>query len=215
VHPDGGAASGPGRLSYPAVLLTTGCVYAVVHHLGLLPGGLGAAPRGTRWTDWLDLLTPYVVLTPAAMTLVAAPAPRSAWLLLGLGGVAYASGHGIHLAANSVGNVEPGVTAHLWDEVVGHHVWFAGVALVGAALALTMRGRARPGHPAGYLVALAVGLTWASNAVGGGTVPFSLAVSLVAAGFGWTQRRGLGVVLLVGFVPAAVLLVVQLVTDLS
>jgi hypothetical protein len=209
------APAAPGRLSYSSVLLATGCVYAVVHHLGLLPGGLGDAPRGTRWADWLDLLTPYVVLAPAALTLVAASAPRDLWLLLGLGGVAYASGHGIHLAANSVGNVEPGVTAHLWDEVVGHHVWFAGVALVGAALALTMPGRARPGHAVGYVVALIVGLTWASNAVGGGTVPFSLAVALVAVGFGWTHRRGLGVVLLAGFAPAAVLLAARLVADLS
>ena len=31
-----------------------------------------------------------------------------------------------------------------------------------------MAGRPRP-HPVGYLLAAAVGLTWATNAVGGGT----------------------------------------------
>lgn len=40
----------------------------------------------------------------------------------------YASGHGIHLAANSIGNVSPGPTARLWDEVVGHCVWYATMA---------------------------------------------------------------------------------------
>jgi hypothetical protein len=118
----------------------------------------------------------------------------------------YASGHGVHLAANSVGNVEPGPTAHLWDEVVGHHVWYAGVAGVLAALAMSMVGRRRP-PIVGYLLAIGVGLTWASNAVGGGTEWFSLAVSLVAAWWGWTQRRQLGGVLLLGFVPAVAFLI--------
>lgn len=36
-------------------LAVTAVAYAVLHHLGLLPDGLGAAPEGTRWTDWLDL----------------------------------------------------------------------------------------------------------------------------------------------------------------
>jgi len=44
------------------------------------------------------------------------------------------SGHGIHLSSNSVGNVEPGPPEHFWDEVVGHLLWYAGVALVVAAL---------------------------------------------------------------------------------
>jgi hypothetical protein len=139
----------------------------------------------------------------------AAASPR-AWTVFGAGVVAYASGHGIHLAANSIGNSRPGRTAHLWDEVVGHQVWFLGVALVLAALASTMIGRPQP-SPVSYLLALAVGLTWASNAVGGGTEVFSLVVALVACGFGWTHRRGLGVTLLVGFLPAALVLVVELV----
>ena len=79
-------------------------------------------------------------------------------------------------------------TAHLWDEVVGHHIWFA---------------------------ALAAGGTWASNAVGGGTVVFSLLVAMAACAFGWTQRRQLGVVLLVGYLPAVLVLGVRLAIDAS
>ena len=195
---------------YSRALALTALAYAVTHHLGLLPGGLGGGPEGTRWADWLDLVVPWLVLVPAAATVHAADASRRTWVLLGAGAVAYASGHGIHLAANSVGNADPGRTAHLWDEVVGHYVWFAGVALVVAALVSTMRGRPRP--PAlGYVLAVACGLTWASNAVGGGTVWFSLLVAIVAAGAGWRARRELGVVLLVGFVPAVVVLAGELV----
>jgi hypothetical protein len=131
------------------------------------------------------------------------------WGVFGVGVVAYTSGHGIHLAANSIGNHDPGPTAHLWDEVVGHLVWFVGAALVLAGLALTMIGRPRP-SAVGYVLAVGAGLTWASNAVGGGTLLFSLAVAIAAAGFGWTRRRELGVVLLVGYFPAVLVLGTEL-----
>lgn len=194
---------------YSGALAATALAYAVLHHLGLLPSGLGSAPDGTRWADWLDLAVPWLVLAPAAVTLWAARASVRRWVIFGAGVVAYTSGHGIHLAANSIGNENPGRTAHLWDEVVGHYVWFVGVAFVLAALALTMVGRPRP-HPVGYVLAAGAGLTWASNAVGGGTLLFSLAVAIAATVFGWVRRRELGVVLLVGYLPAAVVLGVEL-----
>lgn len=197
---------------YARWLATTALAYAVLHHLGLLPDGLGAGPDGTQWADWLDLLVPWLVLAPAALTMWAAPASVRGWVLFGAGVVAYVSGHGIHLAANSVGNQDPGETAHLWDEVVGHYLWFAGVALVVAALAGTMAGRPLP-HWIGYLLAVAVGLTWASNAVGGGTEVASLVLAVAAAAYGWVRRRELGVVLLVGFAPAVVVLVGALARD--
>jgi hypothetical protein len=194
---------------YARALAATALAYAVLHHVGLLPDGLGTAPDHTQWADWLDLAVPWLVLTPAALTLWAARATIRVWALFGAGVVAYASGHGIHLAANSIGNEHPDPTAHLWDEVVGHYVWFIGVVLILAALTLTMSGRPRP-HPVGYVLAVAVGVTWASNAVGGGTVVFSLVVALVAAAYGWHRRRELGVVLLVACLPAVVVLGVEL-----
>jgi hypothetical protein len=69
------------------------------------------------------------VLVPAALTIRAAEASPRTWALLGAGVIAYASGHGIHLAANSIGNADGGATAHLRDEVAGHAIWYAGVAL--------------------------------------------------------------------------------------
>ena len=195
--------------TYSRWLAATALAYAVLHHLGLLPSGLGSAPEGTQWADWLDLLVPWLVLTPAALTLRAAHPPTRTWVVFGAGVVAYASGHGVHLSANSIGNEDPGRTAHLWDEVVGHHLWYVGVALVVAALADTMTGRPRPG-PVGNVLAVAVGLTWASNAVGGGTEVMSLVLAAVAAAYGWTRRRELGVVLLVAGLPAVAVLAVEL-----
>lgn len=194
--------------TYPRWLALTALAYAVVHHLGLLPDGLGSAVDDTQVADWLDLAVPWLVLVPAALTLRSAPAGERTWWVFGVGAIAYASGHGIHLAANSIANVEPGETAHLWDEVVGHAIWYAGVALVIGALAATMHDRPRPG-PVGYVLAVAVGLTWASNAVGGGTEVLGIVVAGALCGVGWRRRRELAVVLLVGFLPAVAVLAAQ------
>jgi hypothetical protein len=155
---------------------------------------------------------PWLVLGAAAWTLVAAEAERTTWIWFGTGSVAYASGHGIHLAANSVGNAVPGETAHLWDEAVGHAIWYAGVALLVIALARTMVDRPRP-PLVGYVLAAAVGATWASNAVGTDTLVVQLAALVVAAGFaayGWRRREGLSITLFVGFAPAVLGLVMRM-----
>jgi hypothetical protein len=93
--------------SYARWLAVTALACAVLHHLGSLPDGLGDGPDGTRWADWLDLAVPWLVLTPAALTLWADRSPPRTWIVFGAGVVAYTSGHGIHLAANSVGNATP------------------------------------------------------------------------------------------------------------
>jgi len=195
---------------YPRALGWSGVAYVLCHHLGLLPSGLGPGPSDTRWADWLDLAVPWLVLAPAAVALRAAGVTSRVWVVFGAGVTAYASAHGIHLAANSIGNAAPGPTAHLWDEQVGHYVWFAGVALVLAALAVSMVDRPRPGRW-GYALAVAAGLTWATNAIGGGTVLFSLGVALAAVVFGWTHRRDLPGILCVGYLPAVLVLVGALV----
>jgi hypothetical protein len=90
---------------------------------------------------------------------------------------------------------------------VGRLIWYAGVALVVAALAQTMPGRPRP-EPIGLVLAALAGLTWSSNAIGGGTVVASLVLAAAAGAYGWRRRRGLAVTLLTaGTVSTAVLLV--------
>lgn len=206
---DQARAPAPDR-RYLTRLAGAAVAYALGHHLGLLPEGLGPAPRDTRWADWLDLLLPYLVLGPAGAALAAAGASRGLWTVFAVGAAMYASGHGIHLAANSVANAAPGRTAHLWDEVVGHGIWYLGVCVVIASLAATMVGRARPRNLVAHLLAVAVGVTWATNAVGAGTVVAGLVVAVPFTWFGWRHRDGLPVVLAVAFAPAVALLVAAL-----
>ncbi|HEX8498867.1 MAG TPA: hypothetical protein VF661_16830 [Actinomycetales bacterium] len=194
------------RPTYGTWLALSACAYAVLHHIGSLPGGLGEAPGPTRWVDWLDLAVPYLVLAPVVGTLVAARATVRAALVAAVGAVAYTSGHGIHLAANSIANAAPSPTAHLWDEPVGHAIWYAGAAAMGAALTTTMTGRARPRSPLAHVVAVAVGLTWFTNALGSGLALPALVLATIAVVHGWRHREGLALVLLVGFAPAVPLL---------
>ncbi|MET1058653.1 MAG: hypothetical protein ABWX84_03595, partial [Nocardioides sp.] len=70
---------------YSRWLASTALAYVVLHHLGLLPSGLGEGPEGTRWADWVDLVVPWLVLVPAALTLRAAPAPPRCWVVFGAG----------------------------------------------------------------------------------------------------------------------------------
>ena len=188
---------GPVRDRRDAPLVVTAVAYSLVHHLGSLPDGLGDAGRGTQVADWLDLLVPFVVLLPALGTLLAAGVSRATYLWFAVGSWLYATGHGVHLSANSIGNVDPSPTAHLWDEQVGHWVWYVGVAVIAAALASTLVERPAPRHPLAWLLAVAVGTTWGTNATGGEFTWAGAALALVACAWGLRHRHDGGVLLTV------------------
>ena len=179
--------------------------YNVLHHLGALPGGLGDAGGGTRWVDWLTLLTPYAVVGSAFAALRAAAADRRTWTIALVGAALYVQGHGINLAANSISNARGGeAPTHLWDEVVGHWLWYAGVALLVVALAQAVDAAARP---AALVLAVASGLTWTTNALEGTTAVGSLTVAAALAGWGWRRRtEGTGRLLLAACGTSAALL---------
>ena len=97
--------------------------------------------------------------------------------------------------------------------MVGHQAWYAGVALVVATLAATMRGRPRAGA-LGHVLALGVGLTWASNVLGAsGTFVPGLFLALVATAYGWRERHNLGLTLLTAGAAADVVLLGHLLTS--
>lgn len=181
--------------------------YALFHHNGTLFGWLDQLPTGgalglTQWADWTDLLTPYLVLGTAAAALRSGAAGAGTWATFGIGAVAYVEGHGIHLAANSIGNNAPSTLAHFWDEVIGHYVFHVGTALVIAALAITFGHRA--GWPAGKMapLALAVGFTHATNGLEGGTAVLGIATAVGFVLWGWQLRKGAGVALIWAYLPA-------------
>ncbi len=198
---------GPAAPSHGTALVLTAVAYNVCHHLGSLPEGLGEAGRGTRVGDWLDLVVPFLVLVPALLAVMADRPSRAICLWFAFGSWLYVSGHGIHLAANSIWNADPSQTANLWDEFVGHWVWYAGVVVVAAVLARTMKSRPRPRHPVPWLLALASGLTWATNAVGGELTVGGIVVAAAAAVWGWRHREGEGALMAVAGAAAVLLLV--------
>ena len=167
--------------------------------------GTFARPLGevgpVRAADWLDLLTPWAVVGAAAWVLVrcraatvGAPPDRLAWGLLAVGGLAFAEGKGLHLAANSVGNTAPtgasADVAYLWDEGVGHWIWYLGLLLVVAAVTravLDGRGVGVRTGAAGVVLALLTGFSLANTWIEGRTPWLGL---VAAAGFAaWGLRR--------------------------
>ncbi|MFI0408930.1 hypothetical protein [Actinomadura sp. 3N508] len=187
-------------------LAATAILYGLTHHIGFGLAGLGTVDR-TRWADWIDILTPYAVLLTAAAALHTARAGRRTWALYLIGAITYVEGHGIHLAANSVGNDAPGHVAHLWDEVVGHYLWYAGTALVVAALTAALAHRPAPPTRLALLPALGVAFTWTSNSLEGGTALMGLAVAAAFTAWGLHTRATLGRVLIPTFAPAIVMLI--------
>jgi hypothetical protein len=153
------------------------------------------------------MCVPYAVLMSAAAALASGAVGRRVWVVFLVGAITYAEGAGIHLAANSVGNVDPGRAAHFWDEVVGHYAWYLGVALVVAALAAAFARQAAPYRISADVLAVLVGVTHATNSLEGGTAVFGMLVAGIFCGWGWLTRAGLGRLLLVAYSVGLVVLV--------
>jgi hypothetical protein len=173
--------------------------YALFHHVGSLPSELGTI-GSTRWADWIDLITPYVVTGAAAATLHGAGARRGTWVAFWFGAVLYVQGHGIHLAANSIGNVVRGQdVVHLWDETVGHYLWYTGFAILVAVLAVTLADRRPRGGLAAHLLAAAVGFTHFTNSVGGQAAYLGIGTAVAFASWGLQARDRMGRYLLTSY----------------
>ncbi|SPT58099.1 Uncharacterised protein [Actinomadura madurae] len=186
-------------------LVATVALYTLTHHLGFALAPLGSVGH-TSWADWIDILTPYAVLLTAAAALHVAHARPRTWVLYLIGAITYTEGHGIHLSANSVYNVQPGPTAHLWDETVGHYLWYAGTALVFAALTTAFARTPAPRTRLYLPLSLGVAITWTTNSIEGTTAFMGIAVAAAFTVYGWRTRDGLGRVLLPAFAPAVAML---------
>jgi hypothetical protein len=193
--------------SFGGWLLLFGVSYGVMHHAGTIFTGLGEVGP-TRWADWIDLLTPYLVTGAAAGALRGGGASRVTWGVFWLAAVLYTQGHGIHLAANSVGNTIDGPhpdVVNLWDEVVGHYLWYAGFALLVAALAVALADRRPRGGVAAHLLAAVVGFTHFTNSVEGQTPWMGIGTAVVFAAWGLLTRDGMGRFLLTAYGPSLLL----------
>ena len=159
----------------------------VGHHVGTIFGPLGEVGT-TRWADWIDLVVPYAVVATAAVALSAAEATRRDWIALAATGILYTQGHGIHLAANSIGNVEPSDAVHLWDETVGHWLWYGGLAGIVATLGWALREVPTRRDAWAIVFSLAFGVTIGTNSIEGGTVALGFACGVLFVAWGLRHR---------------------------
>ena len=173
------------RVGFPGRRL---CWFAVAVIIGMQAGTV-FKPLGsigeTHVADWIDLITPFAILGCAVMVLRATAADRSAWAWGFVGGVAFALGHGLHLAANSISNVADSAVAdasivHLWDEVVSHYIWYSGLYLVLVALWIAVRDRPGRIRPTGAVLAVLVAVTLVNTYIEG-AVPW-LGLGFLATG---------------------------------
>ncbi len=164
-------------------LLVFGVTYGLLHHQGFVLARLGTVDgTGTRWADWIDLATPYLVLAPlvVALALLQPAVSSRIWIAFATGATAYIQGHGIHLAANSVSNVAVDEAVanrrlldvvHLWDELVGHYLWYGGLSLAVLVVVIAARHHRPVMSPAysalAFFVAVLAGVTYATNALEG------------------------------------------------
>lgn len=187
-------------MSTPRLLAVSALAMVATHWLRLLPLGY-AAPGATRYEDFVDLLTPYVVAGPALLALARSGAGRRAWGLALLGTVLFVQGHGLHLSANSISYASgPAEPAYLWDERVGHHLWFVGLSLLVVVVVRAVAGTGIPATTGALGLAGLVGLTWAANVIEGGAVPLGIALAAGLTALGWRLRQeGTGRLLLCAF----------------
>ena len=187
-------------LGVPRLLAASAVALVLTHWLRLAPLGF-AAPGATRWEDFVDLLTPYVVAGPALVVLARTDASRRLWAAALAGSVLFVQGHGLHLSANSITFASgPAPPAYLWDEQVGHHLWFAGLTVLVLAVDRATRGLPLRAGAAATVLALLVGVTWAANVVEAGAASFGSAVAVGLVAYGWRSRaRATGRLLAVGY----------------
>jgi hypothetical protein len=88
-------------MSVPRLLAASAVAMVLTHWLRLLPLGY-AAPGATRWEDYADFLTPYVVAGPALVVLSRVGASRRQWVAALVGCGLFVQGQGLHLSANSI-----------------------------------------------------------------------------------------------------------------
>lgn len=110
----------------------------MAHTLPALVGAWSAIPHhsfearvGAPPGDLAALVTPFLVLAAAALALASLRARGRALAVACVAAILYVDGHGIHLAANSIGADsllphEAAARAYFFDERLGHIEWHLG-----------------------------------------------------------------------------------------
>jgi hypothetical protein len=197
------------RVTPEWALVAFAAAFAVFQHV---PSAFGDAG------DYVDLATPFAVVGTTALALASLRAAPAALALALLAGVLYIDGHGIHLAANSIGHEELTGEAedvtHFWDETFGHFWWHLGwMLLIGAIGAAEAFGRAARGvRPRSVWAAgatiLLLGVTLFTSTVEGGTWWLALGAAAVIVVWAALAPRPLLATLAGAFLLAALLIAI-------
>ena len=202
----GGAAGDKG---VSALLMTAALAMVLTHWLRILPLGY-RAPGQTRWEDFADLLTPYLVAGPLLAVLARTGAGRRTWTAALLGAALFVQGHGVHLSANSISYAQgDAAPTYLWDEVVGHALWFIGLTVLILAVSHALRPLPITAGPVAAAISVAVGGTWAVNVIEGGHVPLGAGLAAALVLQGWrTRSHAVGRLVAVAFSVSLLLVAV-------
>jgi hypothetical protein len=190
------------RPTVGSALLAFSLAIFVFHQLpAFIGGGSG---------DWVDLLTPFVVIGAAVLVLQQSSS-GVALVVAVVGAVLYADGHGIHFSANSIREEEltgqAKDVAYFWDEQWGHFEWHLGWFVLLAGLCLAERGRpVRLERWQGALSALLLGWALFVSTVEGNTWWLELGATAVFVAWALAARRPLLVACAAAFGLAALLI---------
>ena len=185
-------------MTVPRLLTLSAVALVLTHWLRLLPLGY-AAPGATRWEDFADLVTPYIVAGPLLVVLARSATGRRTWVAALSAALLFVQGHGLHLSANSISYATgPQAPAELWDERTSHLLWFTGLAALLVVVAEAVRPLRFSAGPVAVGLAVLVGLTWAANVIEGGVVPLGAPLALGLTAYGWSTRRAVVSRLLLG-----------------
>jgi len=157
-----------------------------------------------HWADVLHVLTP-LVLIPLYWLLFTDSGRRARRLALAILFLVLAAlwteGQGMHLSANSIGNLMgEGTTGvhqlvHFYDEVLSHYLWHAGIAglsILLVTLPLEPDGASRPRWSLIIPSAILYGFTYFAAIDEGGTIPLGLPAALaIVIGLLVARRREL------------------------
>jgi hypothetical protein len=187
----------PGSRDESRTLLAFATAVFVFHQLPALVG--------SDVEPWVDLLTPFAVIGAAAFVIGRGASPLALVVAI-VGAVLYVDGHGIHLAANSIGHEELTGDAkdvtHFWDEEWGHFEWHLGLFVLIGAICLARTDR--PWVPA--LCAVLLGWTFFTNTVEGGTWWLVLVATAVFVPLAVVARRPILVTAAAAFGLAAAMI---------
>ena len=173
--------------------------------------------RPLTWGDSLDFLTPLVVIPLAYLLFYHARRmlrssndlgrEQSLWakIILGFGFLLYVDGHGLHLSSNSIARILQNMrgselfnATYLFDEIISHFMWDAGMFLISIglmliALRLSFESLSKSSLAFILIGATFYGFNFTVNGIEGQTViltfPAAFVGSLLSFILYWKARR--------------------------